>query len=63
MFGAHPDPRLALRRALREMSQSLVVVSQDSGGETLYTTHNRETARWLQTATRRSEQRQLRRSA
>jgi oxazoline/thiazoline synthase len=55
-FGAHPDPKQALKRALREMNQFHPVISErDADGNTLYLTHNRETIRWLSTATRRTE--------
>jgi ribosomal protein S12 methylthiotransferase accessory factor len=49
-FGAHLDPRVALRRALTEMNQLMPVVV-DAGADGRYGWAEREPIEWWQTAT------------
>lgn len=52
-FGAHLDPTVALLRALTEVNQSsLALTERGADGTTLYRTANRTTLRWLRSATR-----------
>jgi bacteriocin biosynthesis cyclodehydratase domain-containing protein len=56
-FGAHPDPRRALMRALCELNQSYPVVSgRDVQDQTVYATANADTIHWLTTATRSAQE-------
>ncbi|MDO5082862.1 MAG: TOMM precursor leader peptide-binding protein [Arachnia propionica] len=56
-FGAHPDPSLALFRALTELNQFLpFVVMRDDDGNTIYRTEDEATLEWCKNATTESEQ-------
>ncbi|GAA2514188.1 TOMM precursor leader peptide-binding protein [Winogradskya humida] len=48
-FGAHPDPAVALGRALAEVNQFLPMVARSSGGRTRYAVQDRETLDWFTT--------------
>lgn len=51
-FGAHPEPHVALSRALTELNQFLPFVAErDSDGETRYHTDDPATLQWLRTVT------------
>lgn len=55
-FGAHPDPGVALFRALTELNQFLPFVSQrDKNGNTVYRTRDEATLEWCRNATVQSE--------
>ncbi len=55
-FGAHPDPSLALFRALTELNQFLPFVAmQDEYGNTIYRTQDEATIEWCRNATTESE--------
>jgi len=55
-FGAHPNARIAIQRALSEINQSLPgVIFAASSGADGYVGGNREAFAWWQTATLRSE--------
>ncbi|MDO5683694.1 MAG: TOMM precursor leader peptide-binding protein [Propionibacteriaceae bacterium] len=51
-FGAHPDPSVALFRALTELNQFLPFVdARDDDGNTIYGTDDQATIEWCQNAT------------
>jgi hypothetical protein len=55
-FGAHPDPSVALFRALTELNQFLPFVSErDANGETIYRANDEATIEWCKNATIDSE--------
>lgn len=55
-FGAHPDPAIALFRALTELNQFLPFVSlRDDEGRTVYRTNDPATLEWCRTATVENE--------
>ncbi len=55
-FGAHPDPSVALFRALTELNQFLPFVAlRDENGNTIYRTQDDATLEWCKNATTQSE--------